>query len=172
MAFTVTKHPINPLLRVIIPLLRYPSWVAALFALSGVRYALYIPPLQKLFYRPVFLAMWGILALLPFILIRNRRAYLIYCSAFVIVGGWILFDTFTPFRYVAPNYHETVNEGASYLTSYSDDHCSYYITRFNPSFIENWLLPVITIWPLLLGTLYHYAYARKIGSAEALNLAG
>jgi hypothetical protein len=78
----------------------------------------YAAPLQKQFYRPIFVLLWAILALLPFILIRRRLPFLIYCVAFGIVGGWMLYDLIVPFRYVAPDFHGEIEDpGGSYRRS-------------------------------------------------------
>ena len=152
----------HPMLRVAIPLLRLPTWYVALYAFNGLPDTRYVPPFQKVFYRPIFLALWGILAILPFILIRRRRAYIFYCGVFAIIAGWILFDEFFPFRYVAPDFTgEARDGGGSYNIASSGTHYSYYFTHFVPSSPESWFMPALVVWPLLLGTLYHYAYTRK-----------
>lgn len=127
----------------------------------GIGSARYVAPLQKQFYYPLFTALWAVLALLPFILIRRRAAYLMYFAAFSIIGGWLLYDIFIPFRYVAPDFQgEIQDSGGSYARSATDEKCFYWITRFVPSSFESWLLPAFFVWPLLLASCYHFAYIR------------
>lgn len=161
-SISASKHPINPILRVAIPLLRWPFILyPALFALTGIGSARYAAPLQKQFYLPILEGLWAILALLPFIVIRRRTAYFFYCAVFCIVAGWLLYDLFVPFRYVAPDFRGQIEDaGGSYTMSVTDEKCFYWITRFVPSNIESWISPAFLIWPFLLGSCYHFAYVR------------
>ena len=106
--------------------------------------------------------LWAILALLPFFLIRRRVPFVIYCVAFCVIGGWMLYDLFVPFRYVSPDYHGEISDpGGSYTirgsTSMGYD---YWITRFVPSSFESWLMLAFYVWPFILGSVYHFLYAR------------
>ena len=149
-----------------IPLLRLPTWYSALYAFLGLEYAKYEPPLQKLFYRPVFIFLWGVLAFVPFILIRRRWAYLTFCGAFAIIGGWLFYDEIAPFRYVAPNYSGAVPEDTfRYSTADDGYHTTFYISNFAPSSTEVQLELFFIVWPFLLGSLYHFAYVRNTRNA-------
>jgi hypothetical protein len=158
----VSKHPIRRVIRVAIWLLRWPLYFGPiLMGLGGGVRLHYAAPLQKLFYRPIFMMLWAVLALLPFILIRRRIPYLIYCAAFCIVGGWLLYDLVVPFKYVAPDFHgEIEDSGGSYTQRGIGAHYDYWITRFVPSSFESWLDLAFLVWPVLLGSVYHFLYVR------------
>lgn len=135
-------------------------------AIGGIVSARYVAPLQKQFYHPFFAALWGVLALLPFVLIRSRAAFQIYCAAFFVVGGWMLYDSIVPFRYVAPGFIGQIEDsGGSYAMSVTREKCYYWITRFVPSSFEGWLSVAFLVWPFLLGSVYHYAYVRGLRNA-------
>jgi hypothetical protein len=110
-----------------------------LIGLGGGVHPQYAAPLQKQFYRPIFAMLWAVLALLPFILIRRRIPFLIYCAAFCLVGGWMLYDHVVPFRYVAPDFHGEIEDpGGSYTIRGSPSQgYDYWITRS--------LLPVLRV---------------------------
>jgi len=156
----VSKHPIHPVIRIALWLLRWPLLLGPiLMGLAGGDRPHYAAPLQKQFYRPIFMMLWAVLALLPFILIRRRIPYLIYFAAFCIVGGWLLYDLVVPFRYVAPDFLGAIEDpGGSYTIRGAAEHYDYWITRFDPS--ESWLDVAFIIWPFLLGSVYYFAYAR------------
>lgn len=159
----VSKHPIHPVVRVAIWLLRWPlTLYPTLFALVGIDQTHYAAPLQKQFYYPVFAMLWAILSLLPFILIRRRIPYLVYCAAFCVIGGWMVYDLVVPFRYVAPNFLGEISDpGGSYTFSGSTSMgYNYWITRFVPSSFESWLFLTLLVWPFLLGSVYHFLYGR------------
>jgi len=160
--FAVSKHPIHPVLRIALPLLRWPIVLyPALMWIGGISSARYAAPLQKQLYVPIFAALWAVLALLPFVLIRGRIAFRIYCAAFLIVGGWLLYDSIVPFRYVAPDFAGQIEDsGGSYTMSVTREKCYYWITRFVPSSFESWLSVAFLLWPFLLGSVYHFAYIR------------
>lgn len=165
----VSRHPIRPVIRVAIWLLRWPLiFGPSMMVLVAGDRPHYGPPLQKEFYRPIFVMRWAVLALLPFILIRRRIAFLIYCVAFCVVGGWMLYDLVVPFRYVSPHFHGVIEDsGGSYTirgsTSMGYD---YWITRFVPSSSESWLMLAFVVWPFFLGLVYHFLYVRGQRSAE------
>lgn len=130
--------------------------------LAGGDFPHYAAPLQKQFYHPIFVVLWAMLALLPFILIRRRAPFLIYCAAFCIVGGWLLYDLVVPFRYVAPDFNGAIEDagGAYTIRGSPDQGYDYWITRFVPSSVESWLELAFLIWPFLLGLVYHFLYVR------------
>jgi hypothetical protein len=98
---------------------------------------------------------------LPFVLIGGRAAFQIYCAAFFIVGGWMLYDSLVPFRYVAPDFFRQIEDsGGSYTMSVTHEKRYYWITRFVPSSFESWLSVASLVWPFLLGSVYRYAYVR------------
>jgi hypothetical protein len=159
----VSNHPFHPIVRVAIWLLRWPLYLGPiLIGLGGGIHPHYTPPLQKVFYRPIFVLLWSILALLPFILIRRRVPYLVYSVAFCVIGGWMLYDLILPFRYVSPEFHGEIEDpGGRYTirgsTSMGYD---YWITRFIPSSFDSWLMLAFYVWPFILGSVYHFLYAR------------
>jgi hypothetical protein len=135
-------------------------------AIGGISSVRYVEPLQKQFYHPIFAALWAVLALLPFAVIRGRVAFRIYCTAFFIVGGWLLYDKIVPFRYVAPDFTDQIEDsGGSYAMSVTGEKCYYWITRFVPSNFESWLSIAFLIWPFLLGSVYYLAYRRGCRNA-------
>ena len=158
----VSKHPIHPVVRVAIWLLRWPLFLSpVLMRLAGGDGAHYAAPLQKQFYLPIFEMLWAVLALLPFILIRRRIPYLIYCAAFCVIGGWLLYDLLVPFQYVAPDFHGEIKDaGGSYMIVGWDQGYAYWATRFVPSSFESWLMLAFNIWPFLLGSVYHFLFVR------------
>jgi hypothetical protein len=165
----VSKHPIHPFARIAIWLLRWPLYLGPiLLGLAGGDRPEYAAPLQKQFYRPIFAILWAVLALLPFILIRRRIPFLIYCVAFCVVGGWMVYDLVVPFRYVSPEFHGVIEDpGASYATRGSKSMgYDYWITRFVPSSFVSWLMLAFYIWPFVLGSGYHFLYARGRQNAQ------
>lgn len=145
------------------PLVLYP----ALMWIGGISSARYAAPLQKQFYGPIFAALWAVLALLPFVLIRGHVAFRVYGAAFFIVGGWLLYDRIVPFQYVAPDFVGQIEDsGGSYSMSVTREKCYYWITRFVPSSFESWLGVAFLVWPFLLASVYHFAYVRGRRSAE------
>ena len=130
--------------------------------------AAYEAPLQKEFYKPIIGSLWFVLALLPFKLIRGRRSFLIYCFAFCVVGGWLIYDIVVPFRYVAAGFQGEIKDyGSTYSSGTSGGGYDYLITRFDPSASESWLSLSILVWPFFLGILYHLLYARGRWNSKA-----
>jgi hypothetical protein len=159
----VLGGPIHPVVRIAIWLLRWPLiFGPIMMGLAGGDRPHYAAPLQKQFYRPIFAMLWAVLALLPFILIRRRIAFLIYCAAFCVVGGWMLYDLVVPFRYVSPDFHGEIEyPGGSYTIRGSPSMgYDYWITRFVPYSFESWWGLAFLVWPFLLGSVYHFLYAR------------
>jgi hypothetical protein len=156
----MSKHPIHPVVRVAIWLLRWPLILSLiLMGLGSGDRPHYAAPLQKQFYRPIFVMLWAVLALLPFVLIRRRIPFLIYSAAFCIIGGWLLYDLVVPFRFVAPDFHGVIEDpGGSYtIRGSSQQGYDYWITRFDS---ESWSFVVLCVWPFLLGLVYHILYVR------------
>ncbi len=109
----------------------------------------------------MFVLAWSVLVLLPFVLIRRRIPFLVYCAAFFAIGGWLLYDLVVPFRYVAPDFHGTIEDpGGSYTKMGTPEHYDYWITRFVASSVESWLVVAFLVWPFLLGLVYHFLYVR------------
>ena len=151
-------------IRVLIPVFRILPFYAGAFAVSMWEYVRYEPPLQKEFYARLAMGLWGVLALTPFILIRHRLAFLLYCFLYVSCLAFMLYDRFVPFRYVSPDYRGPVYY--SDTIAHSGDKVTYWVS--NPPSLdgENILMVVIYATPLLLACIYR-RYFRSWASSSS-----
>lgn len=147
------------LIRVLIPSLRLFSFYGGIYAVGMWEYAVYAPPLQKVFYARMFDCLWGVLALTPFILLRWTLVFRIYCLAFAIWAAFSIYNSCFPFRYVSPTYDGTVPEtGVSEASSGNDDNIGYWVSFPTAPNAEGILIAVVHIAPVILACVYRRYY--------------
>jgi hypothetical protein len=154
------------ILRVAIPVLRLLPAYAAVYGFAvlhdlGVKaFIAYAPPLQKVFYAPIMLFVWGGLALAPFVLLRNNVAFRLYVALFLGCLGFMAYDYLVPFRYVAPGFRGAVSDaGGGFSRAGEIDRVDYWISypAFPPNEDDMWML-VVRVTPLALAFVYRRSY--------------
>lgn len=154
------------IVRIGIPLLRLlPSYAgvlgfAALHDFGAKTFIVYAAPLQKVFYAPIVLFVWGGLALVPFILLRGSIVFYIYTTLFFGCLGFMAYDYLVPFRYVSPHFHEEIQDsGGGFSSSGNKGNIDYWISY--PTFPPNeddWPSSLVRIAPLTLAFVYRRVY--------------
>ncbi len=109
-------------IRIAIPFLRFLTWYKALWIISYPQFISYAIPLQKQFVIPLASYMWGVLSLLPFILLRFRPFYIFYIITLSTLLVILAYDYFIPFGYpegipAIGNAKSTINDEVVYWTS-------------------------------------------------------
>ncbi len=154
------------MVRIGIPILRLLPFYAALYGFAalfdfGVKtFIVFAPPLQKVFYAPVVLFVWGGLALVPFILLRRATVFYIYVILFFGCLAFMAYDYFVPFSYVSPNFHGDIQDaGGGSSRSGNNDSINYWISRPTfPPHADDWLVALVRVAPLILAFVYRRFY--------------
>jgi hypothetical protein len=142
-----------------IPILRLLSWLRALFIFSmgGVLWA---APIQKLFVVPLAHAVWALLALMPFILLRFRWVFVTYVTIFIAALAVLAYDYFIPFRYISSAYTgEILNPSGAYSRRFSGDDVDYWISNFTVPNGDDLMMTLVIVAPLLLAIVYRNVYS-------------
>jgi hypothetical protein len=151
-------------IRVLIPIFRLLPFYAGSFAINMWEHVRYEPPLQKEFYAHLVMGLWGVLALTPFILLRLRFAFAIYCFLYISCLGFMLYDRFVPFRYMSPDYHGPAYD--SNTIAHSGDNVTYLVSNPPALDAENILMAVIYATPLLLACVYRRYFRSWVASSS------
>ena len=160
------RHSLNVLLkmtsrsaigiRIAIPFLRLLTWYKALWAVSYPQFITYSVPLQKQFFIPLTSYMWGILALVPFILLRFRVFHLFYIITLSALLLILAYDYFVPFAYP-----EGVASSGN-AKSISNGEVVYWVSRPNFPNMEHIFMAIIMIAPLPLAAVYRRYFPRWV----------
>ncbi len=135
-------------IRVAIPFLRLLTWYKALWEISSPQFIIYSIPLQKQFFIPLTSYMWGILALVPFILLRYRPFYTFYIITLSALLVILAYDYFIPYSYPEGG----VIRGDAMSTSNGE--VVYWTSRHDFPNIEHIFIAIIMIAPLPLAVIY------------------
>ncbi len=154
------------IVRIGIPVLRLLPSLSAVYGFAalhdfGVRtFVVYAPPLQKVFYAPIVLLVWGGLALIPFILLRNSIVFRIYSTLFFACLAFMAYDYFFTFRYVSPDFRgETPDPGGGFSSSGNHDSIAYWISYPTfPPHEDDIPVALVRIAPLILAFVYRRYY--------------
>lgn len=161
------------IVRIGIPLLRpLPSYAAlygfaALYDFGAKTFIVYAAPLQKVYFEPVMLFLWGGLALIPFVLLRNSIAFYTYATLFFGCLAFQAYDHFVPFCYISPNFHGEIRDPVGgYSSSGNPNSIDYWISypTFPPDG-EDWLLSLVRVTPLILAFVYRRFYPHWANNA-------
>ncbi len=155
------------LIRVLIPLLRLLPFYGGLYAVMMWEYVADEPPLQKQFYARLVMVLWGVLALTPFIILRLRPIFHLYCILFFCCIAFLLYDTFVPFRYVAPGYQGPIRDnGVSESSASSGDHVGFWVS-YPPSVdAEDLFKAAVYVAPLVLAYVYRRHFRSWASSSS------
>lgn len=130
------------LIRFAIPVLRWPTFYVAIYAIQVAQYVEHFEPLQKLYYARIIEVTWGWLALVPFILLRAKWVSQIYYLLSSVCLAFLAYDYFVPFRYFSPSFRGRmlrgelsngellrINEWSQFSTSGNDSEISFWISN-------------------------------------------
>jgi hypothetical protein len=155
--------------RIAIPLLRlFPTYSAvvcmsALYQWGFRTFIVYAAPLQKVFFAPIVLFIWGALALVPFIVLRSATVFYIYAVLLFACLTFMAYDRFVPFNYVSADFHGEVQDpSGSYSTAGNDERVDYWISRPTVPHEDDLLVASVRVAPLLLAFVYRRWYPRWI----------
>ncbi|MBI5799708.1 MAG: hypothetical protein HZA92_03140 [Verrucomicrobia bacterium] len=141
---------------------------AALYDFGVKPFIVYAPPLQKVFYAPIVLLVWGVLALIPFILLRSSIVFRIYCTLFFACLAFMAYDYLVPFRYVSPDFRgEILDSGGGFSSSGNHDSVAYWVSYPTfPLHEDDWPVSLVRVAPLILAFGYRRYYPLWAANAS------
>jgi hypothetical protein len=145
-------------IRVAIPLLRFFTWYRALWEVSGFQFISYTVPLQKQFFIPLTSFTWGILALVPFILLRFRPFYVFYIITLSTLLVILAYDYFIPYAYP-----EGVSSSGNAMREVNDE-VVYWTSQPDFPNIAHIFIAIIMIAPLPLAIIYRRYFPQWVNN--------